>query len=129
MRSASLVGPALALLAATACSSFSSSRPAQPEPAVRRGPSTAATLGIPPGHLPPPGYCRVWMPGEPPGHQPKARSCEGIDRTAPAGSWIVYRPLKDRKVVHVREVDGRRPGVVVRLRIYDVARGTLIREG
>jgi len=26
----------------------------QPEPAARRGPSTAATLGIPPGHLPPP---------------------------------------------------------------------------
>jgi len=94
----------------------------QPEPAARRGPSTAATLGIPPGHLPPPGQCRVWLPGEPPGHQPRARSCANIDRTAPAGSWIVYRPSEDRKVVHVRVVDERRPGVVVHLRVYDAQR-------
>jgi hypothetical protein len=48
---------------------------------------------------------------------------------APAGSWIVYRPSEDRKVVHVRVVDERRPGVVVHLRVYDAVRGTLIREG
>ena len=129
MRSARHLGPALAVLAATACSSFSSTQPSQPTPAVRRGPSTAATLGIPPGHLPPPGQCRVWLPGNPPGHQPRSRSCADIERTAPAGSWIVYRPSKDRKVVHVRVVDERRPGVVVHLRVYDVERGTLIREG
>ena len=131
MRSASLLGPALAILAATACSSFSSTQPAprtQPAPAVRRGPSTAATLGIPPGHLPAPGQCRVWVPGEPPGHQPRPRSCAHIERTAPAGSWIVYRPSEDRKVVHVRVVDERRPGVVVHLRVYDAQRGMLIRE-
>jgi hypothetical protein len=112
-----------------ACSSFSSTHQGQPAPAVHRSPSTAATLGIPPGHLPPPGQCRVWVPGEPPGHQPRARSCAGIERTAPAGSWIVYRPTEDRKVVHVRVVDERRPGVVIHLRVYDAQRGTLIREG
>lgn len=128
MRSASLIAPALAVLAATGCSSITTHR-AEPEPEVRRGPSTAATLGIPPGHLPPPGMCRVWMPGTPPGHQPRARSCAGIERMAPAGSWIVYRPSEDRKVVHVRVVDERRPGVVVHLRVYDAVRGTLIREG
>jgi DNA invertase Pin-like site-specific DNA recombinase len=73
--------------------------------------------------------CRVWVPGKPPGHQARARSCEGIERAAPAGSWIVYRPGRDRKVVHVREVDRRRAGVIVRLRVYDAHRGTLIREG
>jgi hypothetical protein len=127
-----MFGPIVAVLAATACSSISTTsttQSSQPAPAVRRGPSTAATLGIPPGHLPPPGQCRVWLPGEPPGHQPKARSCAHIERTAPAGSWIVYRPTEDRKVVHVRVVDERRPGVVVHLRVYDVQRGTLIREG
>src|SRR6266508_1401696 len=129
MRSARNIAPALALLAATACSSFSSAHPSQPAPAMRRGPSTAATLGIPPGHLPPPGQCRIWVPGEPPGHQPRARSCAGIERAAPAGSWIVYRPSEDRKVVHVRVIDERRPGVVVHLRVYDAQRGTLIREG
>lgn len=129
MRSVRNSAVALAVFGATACSSISSSRPEQPSPAVRRGPSTAATLGIPPGHLPPPGQCRVWYPGEPPGHQPRPRSCARIERSAPAGSWIVYRPTEDRKVVHVRVVDQRRPGVVVRLRVYDIRRGTLIREG
>lgn len=129
MRSATFLAPALALLTATGCSLFSSNEPARPAPAARRAPSTAARLGIPPGHLPPVGQCRVWVPGKPPGQQTRARSCSRIERIAPAGSWIVYRPSKDKKVVHVRVVDQRRPGVVVYLRVYDAERGTLIREG
>ena len=134
MRSARMLAPALVLLAAIACSSVTTtkSKPAPapaPAPAQKQGKSTAATLGIPPGHLPPPGQCRVWMPGEPPGHQAKARSCANIERSAPAGSWIVYRPTEDKKVVHVKVVDQTRPGIVVHVRIYDVASGSLIREG
>ena len=129
MRSIRQLAPALAVLSATACSSITTGGPDRPAPAARGGPSPAATLGIPPGHLPAPGMCRVWMPGQPPGHQPRARSCERIERSAPAGSWIVSRPARDRKVVHVRVVDQRRPGVVVRLRVYDAQRGTLVREG
>ena len=49
------------------------------------------------------------------------RTYANIERTAPAGSWIVYRPGEDRKVVHVRVVDERRPGVVVHLRVYDAS--------
>ena len=119
----------LAVVSAMGCSTSISTPEPQPSPATRRGPSTAATLGIPPGHLPAPGMCRVWVPGTPPGHQARARSCDGIEGAAPAGSWIVHRPGRDRKVVHVRELDRRRPGVVVRLRVYDAQRGTLIREG
>ena len=134
MRSTRVLAPALLLLAGMACSSISTtkSKPAPapaPAPAQKQGKSTAATLGIPPGHLPPPGQCRVWMPGEPPGHQAKARSCANIERSAPAGSWIVYRPTEDKKVVHVKVVDQTRPGIVVHVRIYDVASGSLIREG
>jgi hypothetical protein len=73
--------------------------------------------------------CRVWMPGEPPGHQPKPRNCSGIERTAPAGSYIVERPGKDKKVVHVRMMDERRPGVVVRMRVYEIRDGKLVRQG
>jgi hypothetical protein len=119
----------LAVLAATGCSAAISSPSPEPAPAARREPSTASTLGIPPGHLPAPGMCRVWMPGKPPGHQARPRDCDGIERSAPAGSWIVYRPGRDKKVVHVRVVDGRRPGVIVRTRVYDAQHGTLIREG
>jgi hypothetical protein len=128
VRSAMSLSPILALLAATACSTIRPVETPAPTPAVRRGPSTAATLGIPPGHLPDPGQCRVWIPGNPPGHQPRRRSCSGIERTAPAGSWIVTRPVEDPNVVHVSVIDDRRAGVVVRRMIYDRKRGTLIRE-
>lgn len=98
-----------------------------PEPRAG-GPSTAATLGVPPGHLPPPGLCRIWIPGRPPGHQPRARSCDGIAADAPAGSWILYRPGEDKKLVHVRVVDDRRAGVVIRIRVFEVESGKLVRE-
>ena len=99
-------------------------------PEVNRGPSTAATLGVPPGHLPDPGECRVWIPGTPPGRQPrpKSRPCPGIATVAPAGSWIIYRPTDDKKVVHIREVDARRAGTVVRIRIFDIETNRLLRE-
>lgn len=101
-----------------------------PEPERGRGPSTAATLGIAPGHLPKPGQCRVWIPGTPPGQQPrpKSRDCEGIARVAPAGSWILYRPTRDKKLVHVRVVDRRRAGVVVVIRIFELESGRFLRE-
>src|SRR5438477_332744 len=94
------------------------------------GPSTAATLGVPPGHLPKPGECRVWIPGVPPGRQPRprSRSCDGIAAAAPPGSWILYRPTADRRLVHVREVDRTRVGVVVRVRVFEVESGRFIRE-
>jgi hypothetical protein len=93
-----------------------------------RGPE--GTLGVPPGHLPQPGECRVWIPGTPPGHQPKPKSrpCPGIATVAPAGSWIVYRPTDDKKVVHIREVDSRRAGTVIRIRIFDIETNRLLRE-
>jgi hypothetical protein len=128
MRSATMLVGCLALLGATACTSLRPATEERPAPQQHRR-TTAATLGVPPGHLPPPGQCRVWVPGNPPGHQARSRSCAGIERQAAAGTWILYRPNRDRKVVHVRVVDRRRPGVVVRLRIYDAQRGTLIREG
>jgi len=80
--------------------------------------------------LPKAGECRVWIPGTPPGHQPKPKSrpCPGIAAFAPAGSWIIYRPTEDRKVVHVREVDSRRAGAVIRIRIFDIETSRLLRE-
>ncbi len=82
---------------------------------------------IPPGHMPAVGQCRLWFPGRPPGQQPKAGSCTGLQRTAPAGSWILYRPTNDRKVVHARVIDQQRAGVVVSVRVYDADHGTLLK--
>lgn len=128
MRSVTTVAPVLALLTATACSSISTTS-TRPTPAVHRASSGASVAHIPPGHYPAPGTCRVWLPGEAPGHQPKPRSCAGIERAAPAGSWILMRPAGDkRRVVHVRVIDDRRSGIVVRRGYYDAKRGTLTRE-
>jgi hypothetical protein len=130
MRLATIAAATMAFLAAAGCKVVPASEPSpQPSPSRGRSPSTAATLGIPPGHLPPPGMCRVWVPGEPPGHQPKPRSCSNIERTAPAGSYIVERPGREKKIVHVRVVDEHRPGVVVRMRVYEIRDGKLVRQG
>ena len=105
--------------------------PAQPPPAQPPPPPvTAATLNVPPGHLPELGECRVWIPGVPPGLQsrPKSRSCDGIVASARAGSWILYRPANEPKVVYVRIIDERRAGIVVRVQVFDIQSKRLVRE-
>jgi len=129
MRSARLIVPCLLLVSASACSITPSQSSPSPEPVRRYPAASAKTLGVPPGHLPPVGQCRVWVPGKPPGHQERARSCSNIERDAPKGSWILYRPAENQKVVQVREIDERRAGVVVHLRVYDAEKGTLVRGG
>jgi hypothetical protein len=119
-----------ALLALTACSRRTV---VVTEPAPRAavvGPGPVAALRIPPGQMPRAGQCRIWIPGRPPGRQPrpKSRSCAGIARIAPAGSWILYRPARGARVVHVRMVDERRAGRIVRVRVFEIDSGQFIRE-
>jgi hypothetical protein len=97
-------------------------------PPAPPGPSTAATLGIPPGHLPPPGECRVWIPGRPPGHQAPPGSCSSLAGQVPPGGWLVYRPSKDKKRVKVSVYDAEKPDVVVVIRFYDAKSGKLLKE-
>lgn len=56
---------------------------------------------VPPGHMPPPGACRPWFPGQPPGQQPPPGDCDQLLRTAPAGAWVLYRPSDERRVVRI----------------------------
>ncbi len=44
---------------------------------------------VPPGHMPRPGYCRLWYPGRPPGHQPRARPCEQVFRMRHYGGAVI----------------------------------------
>jgi len=137
LRRRALVSAFAGLLAAGACTHRIRTIILDPNPDVRvgeaetnRGPSSAATLGVPPGHLPSEGECRIWIPGTPPGRQPrpKSRPCPGIESLAPAGSWIIYRPLENRKLVYVRLVDARQAGLVIRTRIFDIETTRLLRE-
>jgi hypothetical protein len=120
-------------LLATACTVQARTSPAPEAEAVAQqpsspGPSTAARLGITPGHLPPPGQCRIWTPGDPPGRQAHRPSrCEGLESIAPAGSWIVYRPGRNKKIVEVRQIDRISRGVIVGVRVYEAQTGRLLR--
>ena len=59
-----------------------------------------AQFFVPPGHLPPPGLCRVWLPDRPPGLQPAPTSCRAAERNAARfGGRVIYGgtggPLED----------------------------------
>jgi hypothetical protein len=49
----------------------------------------AGLLHIPPGHMPPPGQCRVWHPDRPPGHQPPPGDCHVLRFRVPYGAYLI----------------------------------------
>lgn len=52
---------------------------------------------VPPGHMPPPGECRVWYDDLPPGHQPSPTSCGAASREAyRTGGRVVYGGARGR---------------------------------
>ena len=90
--------------------------------------STALALNVAEANLPPSGQCRIWKEKTTIVRQPQARSCQDIVRAAPAGSMILERPSKDKKVIRVRYVDARHLGVVVRVRVFDALTGKYLRD-
>jgi len=57
-------------------------------PVVAPG-SVCDDLQIPPGHLPPPGSCRIWNPALPAGHQGPPSACAALQGHVPAGTCLV----------------------------------------
>ena len=86
------------------------------------------SLGIPPGHLPPPGKCRVWHPGEPPGQQPPPQPCGRARAAVGPGDWLLERTWKQPARVRVVEYSPRPPAGRIRIRIYAVDDGTFLGE-
>lgn len=95
--------------------------------AARKAAPAHGKLGIPPGHLPPPGQCRIWYPGYPPGRQPPPGDCDRLRRQVPAGAWLIERPTYDRKHVRVNVYDPRRAGNRIEIRIYNASTGVYVR--
>jgi hypothetical protein len=102
----------------------------EPEPPPRPTPvrRTAPELGIPPGHFPDPGYCRVWIEGRPPGQQARARACQGILPYAGEGTFVLYRPIEYQRELWVRYVHQTKPGVIVAVRVFDARNGRYLRD-
>lgn len=133
VRSAAGLVAALGLLAGCAGStrvvvagrSEPSPAPAPTSP-VAQGPVPA--LKIPPGHYPPPGECRIWMPGVPPGRQPAPSECMAVHGHVPLGAWVLYRPPTERKLVEVTAYDSSVPERVMWVRYYDSASGRFVHE-
>ena len=71
--------------------------------------------GIPPGHLPPPGSCRVWYDGVPPGRQPAPTDCYEAERIAARDRYarVVYGDSR-RDDAGIYRDDRRYPGDVRR---------------
>ena len=85
-----------------------------------------ATLNIPEGHLPPPGECRLWFPGQPPGHQPPGK-CGRLRAHVPAGAWLIHRPKDEPTYVDVSVYDAYQPSIVITIGIFAVDTGAFIR--
>lgn len=69
---------------------------------------------VPPGHMPPPGMCRIWIDDVPPGRQPKPTDCATARRRVPDNARVIYgaRRTASRDDVRwtdrvMRERDGR----------------------
>jgi hypothetical protein len=97
-----------------------------PVPASTRAASGAPALNVPPGHYPPTGMCRVWIPGRPPGRQARPVACTVALANAPAGSWVLHR-VSGREI-HSRVIDAKRPRVVVEVHVYSADDGRHLRS-
>lgn len=133
-----LVGLVLALLLLSGCSvnwhvsSRSQSPAAGPQTPrettgeTRTRSTPHARLHIPPGHLPGPGECRIWLPGVPPGQQAPTGDCAELARRVPPGAWLITgRPKKSREV-DVAVYDTVRNGHVLEVRIYSTKDGSFL---
>ncbi|KUG07498.1 hypothetical protein [Solirubrum puertoriconensis] len=70
--------------------------------------------GVPRGHYPPPGQCRIWYPNRPPGHQPPPTDCRSlIGRRLEPGAFILHGNQAYDAEYDWRAEERRRPGSVV----------------
>jgi hypothetical protein len=64
----------------------------------------SSSQGIPRGHLPSRGMCRVWIDGVPPGHQPRQTDCRTAERQRP---YYEQRYGRRARVIYGERTNGR----------------------
>lgn len=53
------------------------------------GPPYGHAFEVPPGHLPPPGQCRIWYPELPPGQQQPPGNCYDLQHRVPPDAYLI----------------------------------------
>jgi len=113
------------LLWMSGCASILITTPTPAPSPVPRQPESKSAItheasGIPNGHLPPPGQCRIWYPDRPAGQQPAPEQCPIAANRVPVGAWVVSREEGNPKRIVVWVYHQQRPGVIVDTRYYTV---------
>jgi hypothetical protein len=49
----------------------------------------SSAVNVPPGHMPPPGKCRIWYKGRKAGNQPAPGNCKKLKNKVPAGAVLI----------------------------------------
>ena len=73
------------------------------------------SLNIPKGHLPPPGECKIWIPGKPAGQQGPNVSCAYANANAPLGAWVITH---EGERYRVNIFNRRKRSVIDEIRYY-----------
>lgn len=60
------------------------------QPSASTEGATPARLDMPRAHRPPPGTCRIWVPGVDPSRQSAPGKCADLERRVPAGAVLVH---------------------------------------
>jgi len=48
-----------------------------------------SAVTVPPGHMPPPGKCRIWYKNRKAGNQPAPGNCKKLKNKVPAGAVLI----------------------------------------
>lgn len=121
-----LTGTLMAILVSGCATTYSSGHRPPPKPPVKKQGARGLALHVPPGHLPPPGSCRIWVPGVPPGQQAAPGRCDRLASTVPPGALLLVRSRDVPEHVEVFEYHAVRPGVVVQAAVYLAATGEFV---
>jgi hypothetical protein len=89
---------------------------------------TAKAQGIPPGHMPPAGMCRIWIRGVPAGRQPAPTDCVSAERNRPANATVIYSGTSDGDVWRRGLVVSRERDALGRLIFRDASGRIVTRE-